>query len=671
MRVQTVGTVSNPLTGLSFDFSLFPEVLGRELKVVFRSISVHARNFSTMYVAYATVNGTSMQLNYGASTTNFSGETGQTVTEFTVAPWASGVDLASPVNTVVFLAPLGGANGNSLLFAIEDHGVDFSFDMEVFYFDGTDWVPAPFAGVPVQGWEFYYNSAHLSSDAVADGYVTLSAIGPSGPESIVFAQIAGGETSTPLPEAKGAGALRLRGFGFESFALGAIGYGALALTAQHEGNAPNLPVWGMGYGELAVLGGYAYGPSVEDTATAAGVLRLRGHGYESPNFGGGVLPLIGFGLSLADDDVSVPPEQGDTLVSVEDTLRVGVSSWQRHIALLRARFAVDGDPRVQWEGVSTLRAGLTFEDGLGLVFRELLVASAVLSDGASLSHLAVEQMVDALVLGGVVGGQLEALQLIADALAFGASLDAVAMLTLSDALSLSDLVEQAYTAAGRMLDALLVGDRAAPGVTLMALVHDVVRIGDGSAGTLDARTLFRDELAFGLRLSIDNAEYVAWALNTESKGLSRYTHYPFNSFMRVGGRYYGATDTGVYRLEGDDDAGEPIAARIRLGLSSMGARALKRVPAMYAGYTATGDLLLKVVLANAEDGEREAHAYRLKAVAAQSMREGRVPIGRGLKSVYFDFELENIDGADFELDMIEFLPLLTERRVRGNSGGKR
>ncbi|MGH8081870.1 MAG: hypothetical protein ACREP7_14950, partial [Lysobacter sp.] len=181
----------------------------------------------------------------------------------------------------------------------------------------------------------------------------------------------------------------------------------------------------------------------------------------------------------------------------------------------------------------------------------------------------------------------------------------------------------------------------------------------------------RDSLQLMFRLQLEDGEYVAWVMNTESRSLAKYTNYPFNSFMRVGGKYYGATDTGIYLLEGDNDDGDAIRGKLRAGLSSMGSRLLKRFPYVYFGYTATGDVLLKVVVANAEDAVREAHVYRLAARAAGDMREGRVPVGRGLKNVYWDWVIENVDGAQLAIDTVEFLPMQLERRVRGNSSGKR
>ena len=39
--------------------------------------------------------------------------------------------------------------------------------------------------------------------------------------------------------------------------------------------------------------------------------------------------------------------------------------------------------------------------------------------------------------------------------------------------------------------------------------------------------------------------------------------------------------------------------------------------------------------------------------------------------MYWDWVMENVDGAAFDLDVIEFMPLMTQRRLRGNAGGKK
>lgn len=491
--------------------------------------------------------------------------------------------------------------------------------------------------------------------------------------AITFDPIEGGETTTEFTPSRGAGALPLTGFGYAStlLELGAAGAGVLRLAQYNAGAEPDLPTFGIGDGTLPLLAAYSYGAGVEAPATGEGTLALTGRAYETSNVGYATLPVIGFGQSLGEDDVAPPPVFLDSTVAIADGLVFGSEATTLLTLLLRAKLQLGAEPRPSWEGVATLTDTLALEDGLVLVFRELMQVSLALGDATTVSTTAIVQMVDALLLGGVVATELEAVTLIVEALTFGALASTSQVATLLSGLSLGDSVAHTYQAMAALVDSLLLGETVTSQVTMVAAISDALAIGADGAYHYEAHAVLRDGLAFMLRLAINNEDYVAWAINTESKGLSRYTQYPFNSFMKVGDKYYGATDTGLHLLEGDDDAGVPIEAKLRLGMSSMGTRVMKRSPAMYAGYTASGDLLLKVVTANAIDSEREAHAYRLIARAAGSMREGRVPIGKGIKAVYFDYQLENIDGADFELDVIEFQPLVLERRVRGNSGGKR
>lgn len=407
--------------------------------------------------------------------------------------------------------------------------------------------------------------------------------------------------------------------------------------------------------------------------------------YENGDVDGGFTSSSTGDVALVDDDGAAQADAyggflfevmatggaPDTVEELSDALVMGATATGLPTVLLRARLQLEAGQLTTWEGTAALRDVLTLDEGLLLVFRELMQVSLALGDSTKVTTTAVVQMIDALLLGGVADTELEAVALIVEALTFGALVETSNIVTLLAGLSLGDSVAHTYQAMAALVDGLLLGEAVTSQVTMVAAIRDALALGVDGTYSYEAHAVLRDGLAFVLRLAIDNQEYVAWAMNTESKGLSRYTQYPFNSFMKVGDKYYGATDTGLHLLEGADDAGAPIDAKLRLGMSSMGTRVLKRSPAMYAGYTASGDLLLKVVTASAITAEREAHAYRLIARAAGSVREGRVPIGRGLRSVYFDYQLENIDGSDFELDVIEFLPLTLERRVRGNSGGKR
>jgi hypothetical protein len=164
-------------------------------------------------------------------------------------------------------------------------------------------------------------------------------------------------------------------------------------------------------------------------------------------------------------------------------------------------------------------------------------------------------------------------------------------------------------------------------------------------------------------LTIGGDQYTAWVLNTENIAVTQYSNYPFNSFAELNGKYYGAASDGMYLLEGDDDAGTPIQAYFRAPLTDFGFAGLKRLHDIALGYTASGDLVFKAVVIS-PNGSKEEHWYRLEQRPTEALRENRVPVGRGLKSVYWQYELHNIDGADFQIETVRMWPMGLSRKVR-------
>lgn len=151
-----------------------------------------------------------------------------------------------------------------------------------------------------------------------------------------------------------------------------------------------------------------------------------------------------------------------------------------------------------------------------------------------------------------------------------------------------------------------------------------------------------------------------YVLNTATSALTQYDNYPFNSFARFNGVYLGAKDDGIFALSGADDNSVAIEAYARVGMTDMGTSKLKRVDRCYVGYRADGDMILRVTT---EDSE--VRDYRVNATGYSRMHTNIVKIGRGMEARYWQFELRNQDGANFELDTMELMPIPLRRRVWG------
>lgn len=442
-----------------------------------------------------------------------------------------------------------------------------------------------------------------------------------------------------------------------------FGGGVDPVIPAHGAAALNLASSGQGYdrdvGEGAAAislwpGGFQ---TAEGKGAGAARLALHGRGRQVTT------PMAFAGLAARPRMISA--FGGRWFASPRSSMVINETRNSLPTYVLNEVLAIDESRRTALLASCRTADRLSLEDAAAVVY--LLLVEEGICFGAEMRADAtkLERVVDRLLMLGVSASYADALNALAGGLWFGALTEALRTETVIDGLLATDAVASFQRAAERMVDTMLADGSAFGTGTGVVLVEERL-LADGAASTTAVLSqLLRDGLGFVTRLALDTGEYVAWVMNTESRALSRYTQYPFNSFAKIGGRYYAAAADGLHRLDGDDDDGTPIPARLRLGLSALGTRRLKRLPEAFVGYTATGALLLHVITVNEESGQKEAAIYRILERSASSERETRWKLGKGIKAVDFDFVIENVDGADFELAAIDFRPIYLDRRTRG------
>lgn len=168
-----------------------------------------------------------------------------------------------------------------------------------------------------------------------------------------------------------------------------------------------------------------------------------------------------------------------------------------------------------------------------------------------------------------------------------------------------------------------------------------------------------ERLAARDKLLIDTLT-MAWAMNTESFGMTRYTGLPFSSLAVVNGRVLGLGDTGLFVLEGENDDGVQIDALVTTGLSMLGDSAVKRIPEIYFTGSMQDEMSLAVGVYGAKKGT---YTYTVPKRTADAPRGNRAVLGKGLASVYWKFTITNKNGADFNIDTItaDVAPSTTRR----------
>jgi hypothetical protein len=218
------------------------------------------------------------------------------------------------------------------------------------------------------------------------------------------------------------------------------------------------------------------------------------------------------------------------------------------------------------------------------------------------------------------------------------------------------------TRVAQMLDQLEARITASDSLHLGFLLLDELTASDAFPAHATLQAAVRDSLAGYVVFRYSGEVYSGWVMNLEgAMPVSRYEDYNFNSFCRVGSTYYGGADEGLFVLDGATDDGEPIDAAVATMMLDFGSPAQKRVHAAYIGYTSDGRVMLKVRAVN--EGQLKEQWFEAKEVLAAAPREQMIRLGRGARSRYWQFELVNLDGADFELTDMEVHPVYLNRRV--------
>ncbi len=323
--------------------------------------------------------------------------------------------------------------------------------------------------------------------------------------------------------------------------------------------------------------------------------------------------------------------------------------------LLGQSLAVQGT----YTGRSADRLQLAAQISAG--FRMLLGDALSFTDSASITGQALAEVIDFLLLSETVHARRDAIAIVVSGLALADLSAAADAVLLDDALEFSEALDVRLQAAVVLVDSLLLDDGAQGTGGFSAIVADSLDLGDSIAVAAALIAIVQDGFRIVGRLRLGEEEFIGYVCNAANRAFTTYTGFNFNSMAGIGGRYFAAGDDGLYLLDGDDDDGEPIRARARMALTNLGTGKQKRMPSAYIGYSG-GRLILKTITTSAE-GLKQEHWYRVEARPAEATRESRIPIGRGLKSVYWAFELVNDGGDAFELDTLQLFPMILERRL--------
>lgn len=152
--------------------------------------------------------------------------------------------------------------------------------------------------------------------------------------------------------------------------------------------------------------------------------------------------------------------------------------------------------------------------------------------------------------------------------------------------------------------------------------------------------------------------YEAYAINLTTGVVTHYTNYPFDNILRFGNKFYGVASTGLFEIGGALDVTTTIDAHIKTFATKLGSGQMKRVPYIYSSGRSDGGALVGIT-----PDEGETYEYESDWGEIPGSTNHRTQIGKGVRGVYYSFDISNIDGSSLELDSITAEPAVSQRGI--------
>lgn len=245
------------------------------------------------------------------------------------------------------------------------------------------------------------------------------------------------------------------------------------------------------------------------------------------------------------------------------------------------------------------------------------------------------------------------LTLASDGLAFTDGTNHAAHRVATSGVGLSAAFSNEARFSGSISEDIALHDAPSLTMVLTLTVAEDVALADIPAQQLLFQAIMQEGVRFDSFFS--SPTFTAWAMNLRNAAVSQYSGFNYNSFAKMGDRYLGASDQGLFWLDGDTDATRPVNSRITTGILQPNGNKLAGVQSAYLGMRGNGQFVVTVT--------DEAGGFYNYTLNATDMETSRVVFGRGLRTRYFTFSLES-QGQDFDLDNVEFITTDLSRKLQ-------
>jgi hypothetical protein len=157
---------------------------------------------------------------------------------------------------------------------------------------------------------------------------------------------------------------------------------------------------------------------------------------------------------------------------------------------------------------------------------------------------------------------------------------------------------------------------------------------------------------------MDAEERAGVCLNLANNAPSQYADFNFNSMTVWNGIPFGANEDGIFSLFDEDaDDGVEILSIVEFPTGKFGTSAGKRFRKLFFVYESSGKLLVRTVADDDTERDYMLEENKIGQRESKSVLNG----ARDVKGTNLMIRIENINGCDFSLDLIQALLIVLSR----------
>ncbi len=351
-------------------------------------------------------------------------------------------------------------------------------------------------------------------------------------------------------------------------------------------------------------------------------------------------------LWLADAFVSKLRSQAESTLRMSDEPLFGLSERvvdapvvlgdqvQDRVRIARAEAVALGDVVLDQATMRNVIAeGVRLGDAIFLKAKALQVESFSLADQAMATVGAAVR--EPVLFGDQVLGRRVVRQLVEDGFVLGDAHRRLAREMVVEAVVLGDFAQGRLRARDLLVEALALVATVNASTTTDGVVVERFRLYDEAIGSLRARDVVADGLVLWDEV-LQTGDYgQAWTCGMDSWAMSRFAPLTFDSLAVIDGTVYGCNVQGVFAFDGD---AETMTAELRTGALDMTGGVLGHPLEAHVEYELRGTAQFGVT--TTQSGTPVIYTYPLNArPVADALTNARSEFGRGLRGRHFSYTL--------------------------------